>query len=258
MFLLLLFLPLSDRSTLPPHTSGHKQSQSWDPVMRLALPLLLTNTVWALPLNHVDSPQETHSGDLETVIPGVWDRQYRNDEIPEEDDRQQENSDQLVDTSTKAEREEIEIEYMDLLTTELQHMNLLRKEREEIEYMDLLTKQSRYAHLNVAAHLGPLGSFAVAGGLGPGMTGLGAGAQLGQLGVGGMVGVAGYGLYLQAGAGLGDRYLQFAQYPGQTSQLAQMRSVPPPPHFCCMTFRRNQLQYFSPETDLSFGPLYNL
>ena len=138
-------------------------------------------------------------------------------------------------------------------------MDLLRKEREEIEYMDLLTGQSRYAHLKVAAHLGPLGSVAVGGVLGPGMTGVGAGAQLGQLGVGGVVGVAGYGLYLQAGAGLGDRYLQFAQYPGQTSQIAQMRTVPPPPHHLYfMPFHRNQLQYFYPETDLSFRSLYTL
>jgi len=110
------------------------------------------------------------------------------------------------------------------------------KHSQEEAIMEIMENQKRLS-LNLGGNLGPLGGFKFGAGLGPGQTGLGAGVQLGPLGfkVGGGLGLkqtglgggiqlgplglggstgykANYGLGLNANAGLGNNYLNYANH----------------------------------------------
>ena len=117
------------------------------------------------------------------------------------------------------------------------------------EYGDLLSAQSRLAHLNLGANLGPVGKLGLSAGLGPGMTGLGLGAQLGQLGGGAAVGLTSSGFYLLAAAGQRDNYLEFTEYQKyndyhSSSKSQLLRTSPPlptpPSTLCCLLYGRGQ------------------
>ena len=147
-----------------------------------------------------------------------------------------------------------EIEYMDYLSNAREEYEYKQEEEMSVldsismlkeEYLASLSKQSRYAHLKLMAHLGPVGSLGLAGGLGPGLTGLGAGAQLGQLGAGAAAGVAGPGLYLTAGAGLGSNYLDFVHHYNQpqSSHSHLLRNSPSPSPLGYLLFGRGQVQH---------------
>ena len=118
----------------------------------------------------------------------------------------------------------------------------------ERDSRDLLMKQSRFAHLNLGANLGPVGKLGLSAGLGPGtMTGLGLGAQLGQLGGGAALGLTSSGFYLVAAAGQSDHYLDLAEYYKHNNNYNYnnrhlLRNSPPaptpPPAVCCLLYGR--------------------
>ena len=219
--------------------------------MRVTVYFLIIQTVWALPLQQNRSEtaeyeglqysvsQAQHNADYQDLQTGV---QYLDMSSSRTKHKRSEDFDQETPEETGAVEE----------GEDRGPSNA--GQLAELDYRDLLRKQSRFAHLNLGANLGPVGKLGLSAGLGPGaMTGLGLGAQLGQLGGGAALGLTSSGLYLVAAAGQSDHYLDLAEYYKHNNNNYKnrhlLRNSPPPPTpppaVCCLLYGRGQPAWYS-------------